>query len=206
MPQETTIQSMRHGISSQLSRVSGWTWVRDLRQVPTSRLHARRRRAAQVELKRLKPRSILFVCHGNICRSPFAAAAFLRWCAPEIASGVNVTSAGFIGPERSPPSTAVTAASRFGVDLTPHRSALITAENLRAADLIVVMSQQQARDIRARVAPSTFVLILGDLDPRPANRRTILDPWGQPDTAFDESYSRIDRCVRELAKIISAAH
>jgi protein-tyrosine-phosphatase len=197
---------MQQGISSQLSRVAGWTWVRDLRQAPASRLHARRRRAAQVELERLKPRSILFVCHGNICRSPFAAAAFLRSCAPEIARGINVTSAGFIGPKRSPPSAALTAASRFGVDLSAHRSALITSENLRAADLIVVMSQQQARGIRARVPPSTFVLMLGDLDPRPVNHRTILDPWGQPDGAFDESYDRIDRCVRELARIISAAH
>ncbi|MDQ6768388.1 MAG: hypothetical protein M3Z54_00170 [Gemmatimonadota bacterium] len=196
---------MRQGISSQISRVAGWTWVRELRQAPTSRLHARRRRAARLELERVKPRSILFVCHGNICRSPFAAAAFLRSCAPEIASDISVTSAGFVGPERSPPSPALVAASRFGVDLSAHRSALITSENLGAADLIVVMSQQQARAIRTRATPSTFVLMLGDLDPGPVNRRTILDPWGQPEAAFDESYERIDRCVRELAQIISAA-
>lgn len=196
---------MRQGISSQLSRLSEWTWVRDLRHAPASRLHARRRRAAQVELARLKPRSILFVCHGNICRSPFAAAAFLRSCASEIASRINVRSAGFIGPDRSSPSSALIAAAKFGVDLSPHRSALITSETLGAADLIVVMSEEQARGIRARVAPSTFVLMLGDLDPRPVNRRTILDPWGQSDAAFAESYDRIDRCVRELALIISAA-
>jgi protein-tyrosine phosphatase len=196
---------MRQDISSQLSRVAGWRWVRDLRQAPASRLHPRRRRAAQLELERLNPRSILFVCHGNICRSPFAAAAFLRSCAPEIASGISVASAGFIGPERSSPPSALIAAANFGVDLSAHRSALITSENLRAADLIVVMSEEQAHGIRARVAPSTFVLVLGDLDPRPVNRRTILDPWGQPDAAFDESYDRIDRCVRELARIISAA-
>jgi len=196
---------MRQGISSQLSRVAGWTWVRDLRHAPASRLHARRRRAAQVELERLNPRSILFVCHGNICRSPFAAAAFLRACGPEIATDIHVASAGFMGPMRSAPPTALIAAAKFGVDLSPHRSALITSENLGAADLIVVMSEEQARGVRARVAPSTFVLILGDLDPKPVSRRTILDPWGQSDAAFDESYDRIDRCVRELARIISAA-
>lgn len=204
LPQHAANQSMQQGISSQLSRVARWTWVRDLRQAPASRLHARRRRAAQVELERLKPRSILFVCHGNICRSPFAASAFLRSCAAEIASAINVRSAGFIGPNRTSPSPALIAASRFGVDLSAHRSTLITSENLGAANLVVVMSQLQARAIRARVAPSTFVLVLGDLDPRPVNDRTILDPWGQPDAAFDESYDRIDRCVRELARIISA--
>src|ERR1700680_2486438 len=165
LPERAAIQSMQQGISSQLSRVAEWTWVRDLRQAPTSRLHARRRRAAQDELKRVKPQSVLFVCHGNICRSPFAAAAFLRSCASEIASGINVTSAGFIGPERPSPSSALIAAAKFGVDLSAHRSTLITSENLGAADLIVGMSEEQARGIRARVAPSTFVLVLGDLDP-----------------------------------------
>jgi protein-tyrosine-phosphatase len=129
----------------------------------------------------------------------------LRSCGSEIASGIKVASAGFIGPERSPPSSASIAASRFGVDLSAHRSALIDSENLGAADLIVVMSPEQARAIRTRVNPSKFVLMLGDLDPRPVNRRTILDPWGQPDAAFEESYDRIDRCVRELARIISGA-
>ncbi|MDQ6770249.1 MAG: hypothetical protein M3Z54_09705 [Gemmatimonadota bacterium] len=195
---------MQQGISSQLSRVARWTWVRDLRRAPAHRLHARRRRAAQVELERLKPRSILFVCYGNICRSPFAALAFLRSCPAEIASGIKVRSAGFIVPDRASPSSALAAASRFGVDLSAHRSELITSGNLGAADLVVVMSQQQARAIRSRIPSSTFILVLGDLDPSPVNDRTILDPWGQPDEAFDESYDRIDRCVRELARIISA--
>lgn len=182
-----------------------WDWVRDLRHVPASRLHARRRRAARDLLERARPRSILFVCQGNICRSPFAAAAFLRSCPPRIASNLTIASAGFIGPDRSSPSQALAAASKFEVDLSAHRSALVTPESLRGADLVVAMSEEQARDIRARVAASTTVLVLGDLDPQPVDRRTILDPWGGPDSAFDASYERIDRCVRELARIISGA-
>jgi protein-tyrosine phosphatase len=180
--------------------------VRDLRHVPTARLHSRRRRAARAQLERIKPRSILFICHGNICRSPFAAAAFARLCPPHIASTITIASAGFIGPNRSSPSKALTAASRFDVDLTNHRSALITSENLHGVDLVVVMSEDQARDLRLRVSASTTVVILGDLDPSPIDRRTILDPWGGPDSAFDASYERIDRCVRELADIVFSSY
>jgi protein-tyrosine-phosphatase len=68
------------------------------------------------------------------------------------------------------------------------------------------MSADQARAIRLRVRDgSTRVLILGDLDPAPITRRTIADPWGGSDFAFEASFDRIDRCVRELVRIIGEA-
>lgn len=199
------VGALDHEVPQGLPGVPGWKWLRELRNVPSSRLHARRRRAAQTRLRSVRPRSILFVCHGNICRSPFAAAAFVRSCPARIAKSIKVASAGFIGPDRPPPSTALAAASRHGVDISSHRSALVTLEAVRAADLVVVMSEEQERDIRMHVGPSTLVLVLGDLDPLPASRRTILDPWGAPDAAFDASYDRIERCVQELAQIIASA-
>ena len=192
-----------YGAPARVSGRSGAEWIRDARHLPDSILHARRRRAAQLELQNLRPRSILFVCHGNICRSPFAAAAFSRASPRRVSESIKVASAGFIGPDRSPPSKALAASSRLGVDISSHRSTRITTESLHAADLVVVMSSEQARGIRARLrSSSSRVLVLGDLDPLSINRRTISDPWGEPDSAFDASYDRIDRCVRELARII----
>jgi protein-tyrosine-phosphatase len=79
----------------------------------------------------------------------------------------------------------------------------MTSASLNAADLVVVMSAEQARGIRTRLRlGSARVLVLGDLDPLSITRRTISDPWGGPDSAFEASYDRIDRCVRELARII----
>ena len=190
---------------ARVSRRSGTEWIRDARHLTDSILHARRRNTAQSEIRNLRPRSILFVCHGNICRSPFAAAAFSSACSAQLSGRMTVASAGFIGPDRSPPSKALAAGSRFGVDISRHRSTRITSERLQAADLIVVMSAEQARGIRARLrSSSTRVLVLGDLDPLPITRRTVSDPWGGSDSAFDASYSRIDRCVRELVGLISA--
>ncbi|HEY8832362.1 MAG TPA: hypothetical protein VIM21_07615 [Gemmatimonadaceae bacterium] len=186
-----------------VSRRFGTEWIRDARHLPDSVLHARRRNAAQLEVRRLRPRSILFVCHANICRSPFAAAAFSRACPLQLSGHITVASAGFIGPDRSAPSRALAAGERFGVDISGHRSTRITSESLRSADLIVVMSAEQARGIRARLRSTPArVLVLGDLDPLPITRRTVSDPWGGSDSAFDASYSRIDRCVRELVGLI----
>ncbi len=182
-------------------------WLRDVRHLPDTLLQQRRRRAAQIQIGNLKPRSILFLCHGNICRSPFAAAVFTRSCPPQLRESVTATSAGFIGPGRAAPPQALAAGLRCGVDISAHRSALVTQEALETADLVVVMSPDQARDIRARAGPRTVnVLMLGDLDPSPMERRTIGDPWGGSDSAFDSSYERIHRCVRELVRIIQDAH
>jgi protein-tyrosine-phosphatase len=93
-------------------------------------------------------------------------------------------------------------ARTYGVDISGHRSAILTSENLKAADLIVVMSRAQERGVTSRRAPGSLVLVLGDLDPAPIKQRTILDPWDGPVEAFDESYQRISRCVRELVRIV----
>jgi protein-tyrosine phosphatase len=164
-------------------------------------LHPLRRRRALEALRR-RPRlaSLLVVCHGNICRSPFAA-ALLR---PSLSQdAVRVDSAGFIGPDRPAPAEAVAAAARYRVDLSTHRSELLTADRARAADLIVVMDPAQRREICDRFGRTVRdVLVLGDLDPQAIDARTIRDPVNQPRAVFEEAYARIERCVRELERAI----
>lgn len=172
------------------------------RVIVDSLLHSTRRRAAQRRLRNSNPRSVLFICHGNICRSPFAAAVFASALPPTLAGAVTAASAGFIGPGRSPPPHALNTARAYGIDISSHRSVTISPERLSAADLVVVMSGSQQRGIASRVAPGAMVLVLGDLDPLPVKHRTIPDPWDGPVAAFEESYERITRCVRELVRIV----
>src|SRR5262244_3858203 len=93
--------------------------LRAARHAPERLLHRVRRRSARATLKRARPRSLLVICHGNICRSPFAE-VFLKRLLD--ASGTEVTSAGFIGPGRTPPQEAIGEAARRGEDLSSHRS------------------------------------------------------------------------------------
>jgi protein-tyrosine phosphatase len=147
------------------------------------------------------PKTVLVVCHGNICRSPVAGALLARELAP---SGIDVRSAGFIGFNRPAPPHAVAAAERHGLELADHRSRLVTAEIARTADLVVVMEMSQQRTIIERFGrrPSD-VIILGDLDPRPIETRTIRDPVNDGREVFDQVYERIARCVRELVALIA---
>jgi protein-tyrosine phosphatase len=145
-----------------------------VRRLPEQLLHPARRRAAIAALKaRRSPTSVLVLCNGNIYRSPFAAAALRRALGgPE--GTVAVDSAGFQGPGRESPKEAVEAAARRGIDLTGHRSQLVTPDLLRAAELIVVMEAAQRRMVCERFGRSPRdVVILGDLDPGPVRSRAI---------------------------------
>src|SRR6267142_6184317 len=84
--------------------------LRRLRRTPERLLHPLQRRKLLEALRtRGRPKTVLVVCHGNICRSPVAAALLAR----ELASlDVEVQSAGFIGFDRPPPAEAVAAAQR----------------------------------------------------------------------------------------------
>lgn len=143
------------------------------------------------------------MCQGNICRSPFAAAVLQRALADWGRNDISIVSAGIVGPNRPTPPHGVGAAAERGIDLSQHRSTLVTAATLQAADLVIVMSAEHASDIRWRGAPSsTPVLVLGDLDPNQIDERTIRDPWNCDEQVFRDSYGRIERCVQQLAAAI----
>ena len=172
-----------------------------VRRTPERVLHPLRRRKALARLRaRSRPKSVLVVCHGNICRSPFAAALLARELATR---DVTVQSAGFIGYNRPPLPPAVAAAEPYGLDLAGHRSRLVTADLVRSADLIVVMEMSQQRLICERFGHRPAdVLVLGDLDPATVETRTIRDPVNEGREVFDQVYERIARCVREFVTIL----
>ena len=173
--------------------------VRGVRRFPQRLLHPARRRAALAALAaRPRPASVLVLCNGNIFRSPFAAAVLRRALGGE-SERIAVDSAGFQGPGRESPKEAVEAAVRRGIDLSGHRSQLVTPALVRAADLIIVMEAEQRRAVCERFGRSPRdVFLLGDLDPEPITSRSIEDPWGRRAAVCVASFGRIDRCIRAL--------
>jgi protein-tyrosine-phosphatase len=166
--------------------------------------HPLRRRRARRELTTKRIRSVLFLCHGNAYRSPYAAAALERALAAKRGpASIVVASAGFIAPGRQAPGVALSVARARGIDLSSHLSTLVTAQAIGAADLVAVMSEDQARGIRSRYGQSVRLVILGDLDPLSIEGRTITDPLGHDAQLVEQIYSRIDRCVEQIAGLIA---
>jgi protein-tyrosine phosphatase len=176
--------------------------LRFVRHAPDRLLHPWRRHHALRAVSRLRPRSLLFVCHGNICRSPYAEFA-TRSRAPQLA----IASAGFIGPDRPSPATAQDVARGRGVDLSSHRSKLLSNELVRAADLILVMDRFQRDGVVARFkADPSRVQLLVDFDPHPIRRRAVPDPVERPVEEFVRCFEQIDRCVEEVLRAAGSGY
>jgi len=89
--------------------------------------------------------AILFVCTGNICRSPMAEGILrARLAAKGIAGTVASAGIAFDGREATPEAIAV--ASRSGIDITAHRSRIISADMVAAADLVIGMERMHVRE------------------------------------------------------------
>lgn len=98
---------------------------------------------------------ILFVCHGNICRSPMAAMVF-RYLAQQrhVSGEFEVDSAALsseeIGNGIYPPARRILV--KHGVPCTEHRARQITPEDFETADLIIGMEWGALEEVACSVS------------------------------------------------------
>ena len=127
--------------------------------------------------------SVLFVCLGNICRSPLAEAAF-RKAAGEAGLDVRIDSAGtanyHVGEPPDPRSIAE--AQRHGIDISAYRGRQLAPEDFREFDWIVAMDHSNLADIRRRDpgdgagdSEAEIVLLLDLVAGREGEE--VADPW-----------------------------
>jgi protein-tyrosine-phosphatase/predicted ATP-grasp superfamily ATP-dependent carboligase len=145
--------------------------------------------------------TVLFVCKGNICRSPFADAV-AREAFP---ATVRVRSAGYFPTSGRPsPQEARTAAREFGVDLDAHRSNGLDAQTIADADVIFVFDDEDRRAVLARDNTARRKIHhLGVFSP--AATPIIADPYGGDVDRFRETYQAIARSIRTSAASSFAA-
>lgn len=164
----------------------------------------RRARAAQV-LRGFRglPASLLFLCVGNLYRSPFAAGLLRARLPAELCEFISIDSAGLVHLDRPSPQGAIELAAEWGVELRGHRGAVLSPQQALRVELIVVMEVRHRQLLRDRFGRfSAGVLVLGDLDPAGSWQRDIADPQDRSREVLEGSYSRIERCVAELARVL----
>ena len=176
-----------------------------VRRMPERLLHPVRRARMHRALAGVSDSpTILVVCLGNICRSPYACLKLQVEFQKRGRDDILVKSAGFIFPDRPSPPEAQRAAAHRGLDLAPHRSQVMEAETVNSANLILVMSRMQQLDLAHEFGRTKTVLILGDADPGWAATRTVKDPIDQPIEVFESVFDRLDRCCASIVDAISA--
>ena len=166
----------------------------------------RRRHAAAVArpgLLERPPKNILFLCFGNICRSPFAE---FQWNALLAQSGreePRAISAGFFDQiGRRTPERFESIIKSMALDMSTHRSKMATRDMIDNADMILLMDMENYADL-VRIFPDaakkTWLLGLfaGDGEPE------IIDPYILPPAEAHTSYLRLQRAVQQLFNLIT---
>jgi protein-tyrosine phosphatase len=127
---------------------------------------------------------ILVICHGNICRSPLAAAMLKR-----LMPDRNIESAGLqalVGNGADPAAMALAAVD--GLDLSGHRARQLREEMLQKADLVLVMSEAQRLSIieKSPIMAGKVMLFgkwLGETE-KGTTGQEIPDPYRKSKEAF----------------------
>lgn len=151
--------------------------------------------------------SLLFVCLGNICRSPFAGMLAQQRLTEIQVLGTVARSAGIKTTQSGrSPLEACEAATAYGISLESHRPVLLTENLMAAHDLVVVMEFQQMEHLRSvypALASRVVLLPRFDTEATGYERYNIEDPFMRPPLAYAACYSRIDRAVTALCAAIS---
>jgi protein-tyrosine phosphatase len=148
---------------------------------------------------------VLFVCLGNICRSPLAEAAFRRE-SERLGLEVEVDSAGtgdwHIGYPPDPRAAAV--AARNGIDISHLKARLVTADDFRGFDHIVALDSNNLRDLE-RLRPSDgkarLSLLLDHVEGRQG--QAVADPYYGEESHFDAAWDDVTEGAQGLARTLA---
>ena len=149
--------------------------------------------------------SVLFVCLGNICRSPLAEAA-LRTEAERLGLAVEVDSAGtgdwHVG--RPPDPRAAAVASRNGVDISHLRARQVTPGDFRRFDHIVALDGDNLaalERLRPADGKARLSLLLDHVEGREGE--AVADPYYGGAEHFDVTWRDVTEGARALARKIA---
>ncbi len=151
-------------------------------------------------------KTVLFVCTGNVCRSPMAEGLFRR--AVQGRDEYRILSAGLGAVEGQPPSDfAVKAMAELGIDISSFRSRPLTVELIKQADYIFGMTHGHVEGVIAMHPPAaekTFLLREFD-ETLESFEKDIPDPIGGSYQVYAACRDQIEQGIASALKFLEQA-
>jgi len=154
------------------------------------------------------PIRVLFVCLGNICRSPLAE-VIVKDTAKKLQSDHNfhVESAGtgnwHIGGQADPRSAAI--AEQYGLDLSQHKAQQITTHTIHHWDFLIAMDHDNRLNLLAMGASSSQILMMRQFEKKHDHVQDIQnvpDPYYGGDHGFEDVYQMLSINTEKLLNYI----
>ena len=153
--------------------------------------------------------AVLFVCLGNICRSPLAEGVFRAELERRGLTGlVRVDSCGTGGWHvgENPDPRSVEVGLDHGVDISSQRSRQLCPSDYTDFDWLVAMDGDNERVIRSREPAGSSARVVRMLEYHPdAGRRDVPDPYYGGPGGFETVYRMLDRSVPGLLDEVLAS-
>jgi len=150
--------------------------------------------------------SVLFVCLGNICRSPLAEAAF-RLEATRLGLDVEVDSAGtsnwHVG--EAPDARGVATAARYGIDISDLRGRQVIAADFDRFTHIIALDDENLATLEVRQPRGSITqlsLLLDHVDGREGE--SVADPYFGGASGFEQTWTDVTLAAKALAKRLSS--
>jgi len=150
--------------------------------------------------------SVLFVCLGNICRSPLAEAALRQECAPgELNVIIDSAGTGDWHVEQPPDERAQAVAARNGVAIGHFRARQVTTSDFHDFDHIIALDNQNFRDLTA-MRPAKAAAKLSLLFDHVAGRagEDVADPYYGGEDGFDQIWAEVTEAARNIRQWLEA--
>jgi len=152
----------------------------------------------------LRP-SVLFVCLGNICRSPLAEAAFRR-AAERAGLDAEIDSAGtgdwHVGDAPDPRAQAV--ALRNGVDISRYHARQVSPGDFDRFDPIFALDRDNLAALRALMPVGSRARLKLLLDVLPGREgQAVVDPYYGKDEGFDVTWRDVDDAAQALVACLT---
>lgn len=150
---------------------------------------------------------VVFVCLGNICRSPLAEGAFRSHVRQQnLEAHFDIASSGTSGYHvgEAPDPRSIAVAARHGVDISEQRSEKFVASDLEDFDYIIAMDRQNQIDINTLAPRRTHGEVSLLLDEVQDEVREVPDPYYGGAGGFDHVWTLVNGATRALLKRISA--
>jgi protein-tyrosine phosphatase len=155
------------------------------------------RQYQQIDFSRVE--RLIFVCKGNICRSPYAEAIARKYCDHLLTASFGLHAE----PGKLANEQALKSANYRGVDLRKHRTRMATDLVVNQSDLLIAMEPGQAQSLqhyqKTHGAQVTLLGLWGEVVlPK------IADPYGHDGMVFDMCFLRIDAAIQSLCSRMRA--